>query len=66
VSPEQKRRVYIIMAALIVALFAVGVVSGYMGRHKALCKDGKPPVRQRDTGLNQVIYQCHNGQVITK
>jgi hypothetical protein len=66
VNKQQKRRVYIGLAALLVALFAVGVVSGYYGRHTPLCKDGRPPTRQHDTGLNQVVYQCHSGQIVTK
>jgi hypothetical protein len=63
---EKKRQVYITLAALIVVLFAAGVVSGYMGRHTPLCKDGKPPRQQQDTGLGQVEYLCQDGSIVTK
>jgi hypothetical protein len=66
VPPHQKRRVYVGLASLIVVLFIAGVISGWMGRHNQLCSDGKPPRLQQDTGLNQVVYLCHNGQVVTK
>ena len=63
---EQKRKVYITLAALIAVLFAFGVLSGYMGRHTPLCKDGKPPRQQQDTGIGQVEYLCHDGTIVTK
>jgi hypothetical protein len=66
VTRRQKKRFYIGLASLIVVLFAAGVISGYMGRHTAICKDGKPPRQQQDTGLGQVEYLCHNGQIVTK
>jgi hypothetical protein len=65
-SPGEKRRVYVGLAVAILALFAVGLVFGYSGRDKALCKDGKPPLQQQDVGLGQVAYRCHNGQIVTK
>jgi hypothetical protein len=63
---QQKRRVYITLTALIAVLFVAGVISGYMGRHTPLCKDGKPPRQQQDTGLGQVEYLCHDGTIVTK
>jgi hypothetical protein len=65
-SKERKRVFYIGLAALVTVLFIAGVISGYMGRHTAICKDGKPPRQQQDTGLGQVEYLCHNGQIVTK
>ena len=65
-SRHQKHLVYVSLASLIVVLFAAGVIAGYMGRHNKICKDGKPPRQQQDTGIGQVEYLCHNGQVVTK
>jgi hypothetical protein len=66
VAPKQKRLVYLGLAALVVVLFAAGVISGYMGRHKPICRDGKPPLQQQDVGIGQIEYLCHDGQIVTK
>ena len=47
-------------------LFAAGVIAGYLGRHTPICTDGKPPRQQQDTGLGQIEYLCHDGQIVTK
>ncbi len=65
-SQHQKHLVYVGLATLIVVLFAAGVIIGYNGRHTPLCKDGKPPRQQQDTGIGQVEYLCQNGQIVTK
>jgi hypothetical protein len=26
----------------------------------------KPPIAQQDTGIGQVAYRCHNGQIVVK
>jgi hypothetical protein len=66
VDQGQKRLVYMGLAALILALFAGGIIAGYAGRHTPICKDGKPPKQQHDTGIGQIAYRCHNGQVVVK
>jgi hypothetical protein len=66
VDQRQRRFVYIGLAALILALFAGGLLYGYPRRHTPICKDGKLPVKQEDTGIGQVAYRCHNGQIIVK
>jgi hypothetical protein len=66
VAPRQKRIFYLSLTAVAVVLFAAGMISGYMGRHNAICKDGKPPLQQQDSGIGQVEYLCHNGQIVTK
>ena len=63
---RQKRLVYIGLAVLTVGLFAGGAIYGYVGRHTPICKDGKPPLAQHDTGIGQVAYRCHNGQIVVK
>ena len=64
-APKQRRRVYIGLAATALALFLAGLIYGYRGRHTPICKDGKPPLQQQDTGLGQIAYRCHNGQIVT-
>jgi hypothetical protein len=66
VNRQQKRRVYLIMGAVAIVLFAIGVAAGYRGRGNPLCKDGKPPLAQQDTGIGQIAYKCHNGQIVIK
>lgn len=65
-SRHQKHLVYVSLFSLIVVLFAAGVIVGYAGRHTPICKDGKPPREQQDTGLGQIEYLCQNGQIVTK
>ncbi len=65
-APKQKRLVLLGLTALLVVLFAAGVIVGYMGRHTSLCPDGKPPVQQQDVGIGQVEYLCHDGKIVTK
>lgn len=55
---------------LAIAVFAVlGILSGagyaYLHRNDTICRDGKPPVAQNDNGLGQIMYRCHNGQIVT-
>jgi hypothetical protein len=63
---RQKRQVYVGLVAICAALFVAGLVFGYQGRHTPICKDGKPPRQQQDTGLGQVVFLCHDGQMVTK
>ena len=65
-APKQKRQVYVGLAVACLALFAMGLVFGYRGRHTPLCKDGRPPVQQQDTGIGQIEYLCHDGKIVTK
>jgi hypothetical protein len=65
-SRKEKRRVYVGLAALCLALFAVGLIYGYRGRDTPICPDGKMPVAQQDVGIGQVEYRCHDGRVVTK
>jgi hypothetical protein len=63
----QKKRVYVGLAVGVAVLFCAGVLAGYLSRNDKLCADGKPPVRQRpDVALGHIVYQCHDGQLVTK
>ena len=63
--PSQKRVVYATLAATLAVLFVAGLLAGYIGRHTPICADGKPPTGQQDTGIGQVLFRCHNGQIVT-
>jgi hypothetical protein len=65
-NPRQRRRVLIGLAVLTFALFAGGIVMGYVQRNDKLCRDGRPPKSQQDFGLGQVKYLCHDGQIVSK
>ena len=50
---------------LLLAVWAF--LAGFLSRNDKLCGDGKPPVRERpDVALGHVVYQCHDGQLVTK
>jgi hypothetical protein len=66
VNPAQKRQVYLALASVIVALFGAGVAYWIVaGQHHQICADGRPPLQQRDDGMGQLTYRCHNGQIVT-
>ena len=66
-TTRDKKRVYVGLAVGIAVLFSAGILAGYLSRNDKLCADGKPPIRQRpDVALGHVVYQCHDGQLITK
>jgi len=66
VTTRQRHRFYIVLAVVIGALFAGGIVMGYVQRNDKLCRDGRPPKAQQDFGLGQIRYRCHDGQIVTK
>jgi hypothetical protein len=61
---RQKRMVYVGLAVACLALFVAGLVYGYRGRHTPICKDGKPPVAQREDAMGQVQFICHDGSTV--
>lgn len=66
-NTQQKRRVYVGLAALVVVLFCAGILAGYTSRNDKLCGDGQPPLKQRpDVALGHVVYLCHDGQTVTR
>ena len=65
-TPQQRRRFLIGLTALVLVLFAGGIVIGYVQRNDKLCRDGRPPKSQQDYGIGQIKYLCHNGQIVTK
>ena len=66
-TTRDKKRVYVGLAVVVALLFCGGILAGFLARNDKLCADGKPPVRQRpDIALGHVVYQCHDGQLVTK
>ena len=65
-SREMRKRVLITLAAVVAALFVAGGVAAFMSRNDTICSDGKVPVAQRDLGLGQVQYPCHDGELVNQ
>jgi hypothetical protein len=53
------------VAAACAALFVAGMAAAFLNRHHTICKDRKAPVAQRGGILGQVVYQCHDGEIVT-
>ena len=66
-TKRDKKRVYVGLGVLIAVLFCTGILAGYLSRNDKLCADGKPPIRQHsDETLGHVVYQCHDGRLVTR
>jgi hypothetical protein len=66
-TTRDRKRVYVGVAVVVAVLFTAGILAGYLSRNDKICGDGKPPLRQRpDVALGHVVYQCHDGQLVTK
>jgi hypothetical protein len=65
VNWRSKRYVLTLIAVLCAAVFVAGIAAAYLNRNKTICRDGKDPVAQRGGLLGQVVYRCHDGQVVT-
>lgn len=62
---RSKRTVLIALFGVALALFIAGMAAAWVNRHNTICKDGKPPQLQQGGILGQVVYLCHDGQLIT-
>jgi vancomycin permeability regulator SanA len=65
-SREMRKRVLMVLAVVVAAVFVAGGVAAFMSRNDTICSDGKVPLRQRDIGMGQTQYWCHNGELVTK
>jgi hypothetical protein len=65
VNWRNRRAVLLLVAAGCAALFVAGMAAAFLNRHHTICKDRKDPVAQRGGVLGQVVYQCHDGEVVT-
>ena len=65
-STRDRRRFYIGLVALIVLLFAGGMVSYVLDfRHKTVCPGGAHWISQSTDELGQVTYVCPDGKTVT-
>ncbi len=62
---KSKRMVLLLVGAVCLVLFVAGMAAAWHNRDNTICNDGKAPVQQRGGLLGQVVYKCHNGQVVT-
>ena len=46
-------------------IFAAGMAAAWHNRDNTICRDGKPPLEQRGGILGQIVFRCHDGQVVT-
>ena len=63
---RNRRAVLLALAAFALALFAGGIVAGYLSRKDKICPDGRPPIAQKSEVIGQTEYLCHGGKVVTK
>ncbi len=62
---RSRRNVLTLLALVCAAVFVAGIAAAYFNRNSTICRDGKDPVAQRGGLLGQVVYRCHDGQVVT-
>jgi hypothetical protein len=65
VNWRNRRTVLLLVAAGCAALFVAGMAAAFLNRNHTICKDRKAPVAQRGGILGQVVYQCHDGEIVT-
>jgi hypothetical protein len=65
-SARDRRRVLIAIAVFALVTMIGGVVYSYVHRNETICRDGRPPVSQKDDGLGQITYRCHDGQIVER
>lgn len=62
---RSKKMVLALIGGVCVLVFAFGMAAAWHNRHTTICRDGKPPVEQRGGILGQVLYRCHDGELVT-
>lgn len=62
---HSKRMVLLLVGAVCLVLFVAGMAAAWHNRNNTICKDGKAPVAQQGGLLGQVVYKCHNGELVT-
>lgn len=62
---RSRRNVLTLLALVCAAVFVAGIAAAYFNRNSTICRDGKDPVAQRGGLLGQVVYRCHDGQLVT-
>jgi hypothetical protein len=62
---HDKRTVVALVAAVCGAIFLAGMGAAWINRDDTICSDRKEPVAERGGVMGQVVYQCHDGQIVT-
>ena len=62
---RDRRKVLLLVGAICAAVFVAGMGAAWLNRNHTICSDGKSPVAQRGGVLGQVVYRCHNGEIVT-
>jgi hypothetical protein len=63
---RDRRKMLGAILAAAAALILLGGVYAWFHRHDTICSDRLPPVAQRDVGIGQVQFRCHNGELVTR
>jgi len=63
---RDKTKVLLAIVAFSVVLMVAGGAYAFAHRHDTICKDRLPPKAQRDYGIGQIQYLCHDGEIVTK
>ncbi len=62
---HDRRKVLLLVGVICTLVFVAGMAAAWLNRNDTICSDGKAPVEQRSGVLGQVVYRCHNGQIVT-
>jgi hypothetical protein len=62
---HSRKGVVTLIAVICAAVFVGGIAAAYFSRNSTICRDRKDPVAQRGGVLGQVVYRCHDGQIVT-
>jgi hypothetical protein len=65
VNWHSPRKVLLLVGVICALVFIAGMGAAWLNRDNSICSDRKAPVAQRAGVLGQVVYQCHNGQIVT-
>jgi len=65
VNWHDRRTVLLLVGVICAGVFVAGMGAAWLNRDNTICSDGKAPVAQRSGVLGQVVYRCHNGQIVT-
>jgi len=65
VNWRSRKAVLGLIAGVCFLIFAGGMAAAWHNRDHTICRDGKPPLQQRGGILGQIVYRCHDGQIVT-
>jgi hypothetical protein len=65
VNWRSRKAVLGLIGGVCLLIFGLGMAAAWHNRDTTICRDGKPPVQQRGGILGQIVYRCHDGQIVT-